>query len=297
MNKKRTISMSLIVLISVLFIASSITTVQAAPGDQGVDVITEGSIYYFETVSSDSSRTRRYWGGSETLESTSSDTSRSAHSLNITEVNATEGRIRYRIRTNAISGIATAYNTTKWGYALIYDDDDNDNLMESFTFLADSWSIIAGSWENWTENIEDLQQDLEDAKADVSSFDYSLNVNANGQKVSLTLEYQMEDIFSSGTLGSVIYDMKETYSMDYNNFVLSSREATEQKSLNTIVNQEYIEDENEIITISSSSRTYTGPTTSEGGGIPGYELYALLTISAVSIIGVAIIFKRKRMSI
>ncbi len=281
-----------------LCLISSMSSVQAAPGDLGINFISEGDSYVKEVVYSETNHTRQYRSeGSHDMEY--SEGMLSDITVNITEVNLTLNQIYYRYEDYYSTSNIMVSNSSEWIYVFVYEDNDGDNLMDSVVFGSGGWmgyyQVIAGTWETFTDNMDDLQQDLEWAKGNVSTFDYSLNIDDTGQKIEITIEYQMEDLPWSGTDESVIYNVRQTFKLDYDDFVLSRYERTNEVTLNSIENEAYLKNNDLIITVDylySYSTKFKTP--GESSGIPGYEIYSLIGVSAIAIFSIAYIIKRKR---
>ncbi len=277
----------------VMLLSSSLAVVSAAPGDEGLDIVENGTTYLYQTVESYGEEGTQYYG-TQTYPFELGAMSTIETNLTITEVNSTEGRIRYRRTTPSSSSTYTVYNDTQLGVIFSYNDVDDDDLIESLTFYPGTfYYVIAGTWENYTGIVDDVVQELDWAKGNVSTFDYTLTINDAAQKITLSLEYQVEELAWSGTEESVIYDATQYFTMDYNNFVIAQFRMRSQYTLNSIVNQSYIEDNDEVVYTLYYEEMSMGPISSEDSGIPGYELFALLGVSIASVFGIAFVIKRK----
>ncbi len=294
MNKKLILIISLGGLMSLFLFSSSLGVVNAAAGDKGVDFVEEGT-RMFEMTMSTVVNTRTY-RGTDTYESTTSMAMNMRINMTITEVNSSTEEIDYISTGMGSPSAGTATNTSELSFSLSWVDADDDNYFEDLELSSMSMSpVIAGTWEDYVGALDDLEQELEWAKGNVSTLDYSLIINDAGQKVTISLEFQIEDKPWSGDEESVIYDGEIYYMIDYSDFFATKWEMRESITLNSIVNQTYLEDNTESIILSSTEKMTSGPISSEDSGIPGYELFALLGVSCVSVFGIAYAVKRKKL--
>ncbi|MBN1803322.1 MAG: hypothetical protein JW891_17555 [Candidatus Lokiarchaeota archaeon] len=298
MNKKTILLVGLISLMNVFLLSSSVPVVIAAPGDQGLDIVQQGDYYEFTTTITSTSKGQNYKTGEIT---SSSIIESESISLNITLVNKTMGMIQYYNQDSYDGDFEVVLNTSMLGYDLSYYDEDDDGLVERYDFHLDFDynKVIAGTWENYFGLSSAFVIDLEYAKGNLSAFDYSLEVDEIVQKITIEVEYQEEYYYwySSSSIynESVVYDVKRSYVLEYDNFVFSGLEWIGQYSINRIANATYLEDNDETILYSSYTRSVTTRKGAEGGAIPGYDLFTTLGLTIIAVFGLVYLFKRKRL--
>ncbi len=297
MNKNKILSITLLCFFSALFLVSSIILTQAAPGDRGVDVVIEGVQDFRETgitkIESQIVNT------SELILDTSSYTS--DFKLKVTDVNTTLEWIQFLILNTVGATPCDSFNVSSgpiYVSSSFCKDDDNDGLFESFWIevfggvAISPCHIIAGTWTEFTEPLDAVSQELIWLKGNVSTFDYELEVNDVSQTIAFSVSYQQEDYFwfDNGVdvfNESVIYDVSQEYMLDYEDFIINRYERVYQISINEIVNQTYLNENEESFDYSYyNKRVLQSSSGSTNAAIPGYELYIVLGICLVSVLTV-----------
>ncbi|MBN1803323.1 MAG: hypothetical protein JW891_17560 [Candidatus Lokiarchaeota archaeon] len=303
MNKKSILMIVFVSLVGIFLLSSSITIVHAALGDQGLDILQQGDYYEYGTTITSTSKGQNIRTGE--IHSYSMINSGETN-VNITLVNKTTGMVQYYAQSSSGGYPGVILNTSTLELSFDYDDDDEDGLVERYDFefgFVPGHSpsvIIAGTWENYTASLYSIILELEYAKGNLSAFDYSLEIDDTEQKISLEVEYQEEyyywhvdhPIYNE----SVVYDVKRSCVLDYDNFVISRQEQVTQYSINRIANASYLEDNDKTIMLESYSQVLATRKGTEGGGIPGYELFTLVGLTTTAIFGLVYLVKRKRTS-
>lgn len=296
MNKKLLFLSSLGGLVSVLLLSFSLTTTAAAPGDLGIDIVTQGETFVFESEDYNLYKYKHYESSGEVQSYKSENTF--DYTLNITNVDSGMETIYFETKP-AFTGTPTAYSVDDLdtlGYTFSYTNPDDDDYVDYCGLnIALYDKVIAGSWEAYVSEYSTFMQELEDAKEAISSFDYSLSINNDTQSIILNINYLQEGYDWQPNSGSVIYKVEHAGTLDYNNFVLNRYEYSKWFTIDSIENESYLEDNGVLIGYSEYNHNIDERKGSENSSIPGYEIHAILGISVASILVIIQILKRKRL--
>lgn len=300
-KKKKIIIISIIGLISALFLSPRLINVRANPGNRGVDIVEQGDTFEFQIDMITKQENQPFDQSEDVLSYDSRLTGDLL--LNIMEVNKTQELITCEVlgiynMLHYLFPFITDDTTTLLTSSLSYQDGDEDGIIESFFFSIYDSIVIPGSWEDNTASLDVLSQELEWIEGNVSSFDFTLRIDNASQKVDLSTSYKVETYHWNLPYDeSLIYEYETSYSFDYDNFVLNHCEVISEITNYEIKNESYLS-ENNIYII---NRFYTRQIlvrkgSVESGGVPGYELLSFLGISSISIVGIIYIIKRKSFS-
>ena len=220
-------------LICILLFSINITRVNANP-DEGFDRIQEDNKYEYKFSDSTSTTFHDYKNDEET--SASSHTEQNLIIV-IEIVDADGGYITYK-RTSVFS--EHRYNYTDGdtlSFYFDYQDDDSDKIPESVDIGFGSPYLIAGKWDNFTAGYDVFDDLLSNATDDLDDFDYSLDKNDDEQKIKLVLDYNSESYQDS-----VIFASHLEYTLDYIDFALDIYNSVAQRTVDSIENSTYLED-------------------------------------------------------
>jgi len=150
--------------------------------------------------------------------------------------------------------IASYYNVYKHNYtdtisspSLHYEDADGDGFVEYLSIYPSSYTFLLCTWENYSNKFDTLKKELVNATRDLPNFKYSFTIHP--QNVEIKVEYKLEDYFwdpwdpwEPRTEGSVAYNVEFETIVSYNNFILMEAVSKERRTVHSILNASYLQD-------------------------------------------------------
>ena len=154
--------------------------------------------------------------------------------------------------------------------------------------------LLAGKWSYITENMDILEQDLEYTDGNVTNFDYTYSINNTNQKIAVTIDCKVEaydwDSDNPYMNGSVIYNYHKEITIEFKNYILKRFNIREEYTVDSLVNETYLEENDKIIYLDSKSSTSMGQDLTD----VDRELTALFGISCISVAAIFWVAKRKK---
>lgn len=241
-NKTHKLILSVLIL-GMLFILSPLTAVKAN-SETGFDYINEDDKYEFK------------WSLSEAgtyidiTDDTSSEESIYVETNNeyiVTDVDENDEEITVRTGDSVDDFTKDIPNPS-----LSTPSDEYDYGHGSFSIngLSASNPFILATWDEYTEKFGDLEDELDNATDDFEHFEGTLNIDDDAQRIHIKMEYlqgaQSWKVNGSDRSASITYDVVKEITIKFDNFVLQESKKTAVSTINEIINETYLED-NEII--------------------------------------------------